>query len=92
MTREGYDKRWPRRIERAVVVIIVVVVVVVGRDPRGCCRPHPAVRYKRITSPGIEPGIKKKEKERKRKEKKIKESKTKMCFSPFPKISGPSVF
>ena len=29
MTREGYDKRWPRRVERAVVVIIVVVVVVV---------------------------------------------------------------
>ena len=47
MTREGYDKRWPRRIERAVVVIIVVVVVVV-------------MVIKRITPPGIEPGIKKK--------------------------------
>jgi len=30
LTREGYDKRWPRRIERAVVVVIVVVVVVVS--------------------------------------------------------------
>ena len=49
MTREGYDKRWPRRIERAVVVMIDVVVVVVGRDPRGCCRILPfAIRESRL--------------------------------------------
>ena len=66
MTREGYDKRWPRRIERAVVVIIVVVVVVVVG----------AIRESHLRE--LNPGLKKeKRKEKKRKEKKRKEKKRK---------------
>ena len=53
MTREGYDERWPRRIERAVVVIIVVVVVVVSASVQES-RPRE-----------LNPGLKKKEKKEK---------------------------